>query len=486
MRIAVLLLGMLPTALAAQSLHRRVDRLLDTPPFDRVTWGVVVMDTAGRVRFARNADRLFVPASNTKLVVTAAASVLFPPDSPIETSVFGTGRVADGVLHGDLVVYGRGDPGFSERCYGPDTLALGACEQLWTRLDALADSVYAHGIRHVAGTLVGDGSYFDAQFLHPGWETYDVNWWYGSPVGALGFNDNSVNLTWAPGPAAGAPARITLEPDIDALRLENRTRTTDSGSATTLDFYRHPGTLNVWAEGTVAFGRRPSTEYFALPDPNLYFVEAFRVALARRGVSVAGGIAATTDSTRYHAARETPALVNFASRSRDDLIFPILNTSQNWFAEMLLKGLGRRAGAVGSWETGLAAERRFLIDSVGIDSTAFFLSDGSGLSAGNLVSPRAFAQLLRYMASHPQNAGFLRGLPRSGAIGSLRTRFTETPLAGRVVAKTGSIQHVNSLAGYIERPAGGPLVFAVLANNHSLLGSQVIRQIDSVVVELAR
>jgi D-alanyl-D-alanine carboxypeptidase/D-alanyl-D-alanine-endopeptidase (penicillin-binding protein 4) len=445
-----------------------------------------VTDTAGRVRFARNADRLFIPASNTKLVVTAAASVLLPPDHRIETSIYGTGPLLDGVLEGDLVLYGRGDPSFSERCYGPDTLALGACEGLWDRLDALADSVYAHGIRHVAGALVGDGSYFDAQFLHPGWETYDVNWWYGSPVAALGFNDNSVNLTWAPGPAAGAPARITMEPDLGVLHLENRTRTIDSGRVSTLDFFRQPGTLNVWADGVVAIGRRPTTEYFALPDPNLYFAQAFRLVLARRGVSVAGTTMATTDSTRYRGVRQSPALVTFVSRSRDDLIFPILNTSQNWFAEMLVKTLGRRMGGVGSWEAGLEAERRFLIDSVGIDSTAFSLSDASGLSSGNLVAPRAFVQLLRYMWAHPHNGGFLRALPRAGAIGSLRTRYVDTPLAGRVVAKTGSIQHVNTLSGYIERDRGGPLIFAILANNHALAGSQVIRQIDSIVVETGR
>jgi D-alanyl-D-alanine carboxypeptidase/D-alanyl-D-alanine-endopeptidase (penicillin-binding protein 4) len=481
-----LLFCLLPTALPAQSLQRRLERRLDAPPFDRVTWGVFLTDTAGRVRFARNPDRLFVPASNTKLVVTAAASVLLPPDYRIETSVYATGRVDQGVLQGDLVVYGRGDPTFSERCYGLDTLALGACEGLWQRLDALADSVAAHGIRQVAGALVGDGSYFDGQFLHPGWETYDVNWWYGSPVAALGFNDNSVNLTWAPGPAVGAPARIIVEPDLGLVRLENRTSTTDSATASTLDFFREPGTLNVWAEGTVAFGRRPSTEYFALPDPNLYFAQAFRAALARRGVSVLGGTAATTDSTRYRAARQTAALVTFRSRPRDDLIFPILSTSQNWFAEMLLKGLGRRAQGVGSWDAGLAAERRVLVDSMGIDSSAFFLSDGSGLSAANLVAPRAFAQLLRYMWTHPQNAGFLRALPRAGGIGSLRTRFTDTPVAGRVLAKTGSIQHVNSLSGYIERDRGGPLVFSVMANNHALSGQEVIRQIDSIVVEMGR
>ena len=482
----VLLVALLiPHALEAQRLARRLDRLLDTAPFDRANWGVIVTDTAGRVLYARNADRLFVPASNTKLVVTAAASVLLPRAFRISTSVYGTGPVEDGVLHGDLVVYGRGDPSFSERCYGTDTTVAGACETVWHRLDALADSVQARGIRAVDGALVGDGSYFDAQYAHPGWEAYDLNWWYGSPVAALGVNDNSVNLAWKAGPAPGWPAAITLEPDLAIVRLENRTRTVDSGAATTIDFFREPGTLNVWAEGTVALGRG-RTEYFALPDPNLYFAHAFRAALLRNGVAVTGPTVATADSVRYRAARDTPALVTVCSRPRDDLIFPILNTSQNWFAEMLLKLLGKRFGDEGSWRAGLAVERGFLHDSVGIDTTAFSLSDGSGLSTGNLVSPRAFGQLLRYMWSHAERDGFLRALPRSGQRGSLRTRFLGTPLEGRVLAKTGSIQHVHSLSGYVERTRGGPLIFSVIVNNHTVPGRQVLAQIDSVVVELAR
>ncbi|HET7039000.1 MAG TPA: D-alanyl-D-alanine carboxypeptidase, partial [Gemmatimonadales bacterium] len=176
MRRLILLMILLPMTLPAQTLERRVTRLLDAPPFNRVTWGVVLTDTTGRVRFARNADRLFIPASNTKLVVTAAASALLPPDYRITTSLYGTGPVVDGVLQGDLVIFGRGDPSFSPRCYGPDSLALGACDRLWDRLDAMADSVHARGIRQVTGALVGDGSYFDGELLHGGWRTYDVNW----------------------------------------------------------------------------------------------------------------------------------------------------------------------------------------------------------------------------------------------------------------------------------------------------------------------
>jgi serine-type D-Ala-D-Ala carboxypeptidase/endopeptidase (penicillin-binding protein 4) len=484
--IALLLVSLLPSTAAGQSLRTRIDRLLDQPPFDRATWGVLLTDTTGRVLYARNADRLFVPASNTKLVVTAAVTALLDPDFRIETSLYGSGPLVDGTLRGDLVVYGRGDPTFSERCYGTDTLALGACERAWDRVAALADSVWHRGVRHVAGAVVGDGSYFDGQFVHPGWETYDVNWWYGSPVAALGVNDNSVDITWGPGPHRDAPAVITLSPDFGLVRLENRARTTDSGSTTTIDFFRSAGTLDLWAEGTVALDRRGRTEHFALPDPNLYFAAALRAALLARGISVAGPARATTDSTLYAPVRDAPPFVSLGSRRTADLVFPVLNTSQNWFAEMLLKGLGARYGGAGSWTEGLHVARRFLIDSAGVDSTAFSLSDGSGLSAGNLVSPGAFARLLWYMWGHPQRAGFLRALPRSGQSGSLRTRFVGTPLEGRVVAKTGSIQHVNALSGYIERARGGPLVFSVIANNHTVPGGRMLRQIDSIVVQMGR
>jgi D-alanyl-D-alanine carboxypeptidase/D-alanyl-D-alanine-endopeptidase (penicillin-binding protein 4) len=475
-----------PSLSAQSTLGERIDRLLNAPPFDRALWGVVLVDEQGRELYAHNANRLFIPASNVKLVVAAAASVLLPADYRATTSVHGTGPLSEGVLDGDLVVYGRGDPTFSERCYGADTLAVGACDSLWTRMDALADRIVAAGARHVTGAIVGDGSFFDGVLVHPAWETYDVNWWYAAPVSGLGFNDNSVNVTWGPGPVVDAPAQVRFEPDLGIFTFENRTRTVPPDSDRTIDFFRVPGAMRIWAEGTVPLGHRERTEYFALPDPNRYFAAALRAALARRGVSIAGPTRSTTDSLRYAAARQRTPLVGFASRSLADMLYPILNSSQNWFAEMLLKTVGRAAGGAGSWEAGLEAERRFLIDSVGIDSTAFALSDGSGLSSGNLVTPRAFAQLLAYMARHPRNAGFLRAMPRAGERGSLRSRFVDTPLDGRVLAKTGSIFRVQTLSGYIERPGGGLLAFSVMANNYVAPYRDMMNQIDAVVVELGR
>ena|SRR6266568_843898 len=470
------------------SLEHRLAQLLDVPPFDRANWGLYVVDDRGRVLYQRNADRFYAPASNTKLIVTAAAAVLLPADYRVTTSLYVNGRVAGGVLYGDLVLYGRGDPTWSARCYSVDTLAPGACDSAFTAIDAIADTIRARGIRRISGRVVGDGSYFEPTLIHYAWNAWDLNWWYAAPVSGLGFHDNSVDFHIAPGPAVDAPPVITWSPDLSLFTFENRARTVPAESSSTIgdNFFRKPGTWDVWAEGTVALGRKPSVESVALPDPNLYAARALVASLLKKGVAVEGGAVGTADSLAYRGARGGAPVADYHGRPLADILFPILNTSQNWFAEMLLKILGREFKGEGSWSAGLDVERRFLTDSVKIDSTAFALEDGSGLAAGNLVTPRAFAQLLAYMHRHPKGAPFLAALPHAGQPGSLLRRFVGTPLEARVIAKTGSIDRVNSLSGYVERADGRTISFSIQANSHAVPYQQMLAQIDSVVVEIGR
>ena len=485
--LAILVLATTPGH-AQKDLKHRLDSRLDAPPFNRQLWGVAVVDESGRVLYGRNENRLFVPASNTKLVVSVVAAALLPPDWKVKTSLYG-GPVVGGVLQSDLVLYGRGDPTMDRRCYAADSTAAGACEtDPFTRLRQLADALRAKGVRAIHGDIVGDGSYFEPTLVHPNWEAFDLNWWYAAPVSGLGFQDNSVDFDWVPGAAPGAPAVITMNPNLGDITLENRTVTVPPGGESDIGdrFFRQPGTLDIWAEGTVALDNPRRTDSFALPDPNLYAARALRQVLGEAGIAVLGTTRSTTDSALYATVRATAPLAEVASRPLRDWIFAILNTSQNWFAEMLLKQLGRQFGKGGSWPDGLDFERRFLIDSVKIDSTQFSLSDGSGLSSSNLVSPLAFTQLLRYIRRHPHYATFAAGLPQSGRVGSLRDRFIGTPLAGRVRAKTGSISRVHSLSGYIELDKGKTLTFSVEANNHAQPTRAMLAVIDSIVVEMAR
>jgi serine-type D-Ala-D-Ala carboxypeptidase/endopeptidase (penicillin-binding protein 4) len=478
-----------PCALHAQSLTKRLDRRLDAPPFDRAFWGVAVVDQKGKLVYGRNEHRLFTPASTAKLVVSAVAAALLPPELTVRTSLYAGGPIKDGVLQGDLVLYGRGDPTLGIRCYGTDTLREGACDRdPFARLRVLAEGLKARGVRVVQGDLVGDGSYFEPLQVHPGWELFDLNWWYAAPVSGLGFHDNSIDFTWAPGIAPGAPALISYSPDLEEIVFENRTVTVPAGGVTDIGnrFFRVPGTDRVWAEGTVAMDRAPHIESFAVTDPNRWAARALRQVLAETGIAVAGATRSTTDSMLYRQARAAPPLAEVAGRPVRDWIFPILNTSQNWFAEMLLKQLGKRLGRAGSWEEGLQVEARFLTDSLRIDSTEFALTDGSGLSPENLVSPWALTQLLRAIRAHPHYSAFAAGLPVAGGVGSLRTRFVGTPLEGRVRAKTGSIGRVNALSGYIERPDGRWLTFSIQVNHHTQSTKTVLAAIDSLVGEMGK
>jgi D-alanyl-D-alanine carboxypeptidase/D-alanyl-D-alanine-endopeptidase (penicillin-binding protein 4) len=475
-------------AVAQKDLARRIDARLDATPFNRQFWGIAMVDESGRLVYGRNEARLFIPASNNKLVVTAVASALLPPDWRVKTSLYG-GPIVGGVLQGDLVLYGRGDPTMNRRCYATDTTLTGVCDtDPFARLRQLVDALRSKGVRAIAGDIVGDGSYFEPILVHPNWEAFDLNWWYAAPVSGLGFHDNSVDFEWQPGQAPGMPALITMTPDLGDIAFENRTVTVAPGGESDIGdrFFRHPGTLRIWAEGTVALDNPRRTDSFALPDPNLFTARALRQALADAGIAVTGTTRSTTDSLLYARLRASAPLAEVSSRPLRDWIFPILNTSQNWIAEMLLKQLGKQFGKAGSWPEGLEVERRFLIDSVRVDSTQFSLSDGSGLSSSNLVSPLAFTQILRFMRRHPRYATFAAGLPQAGMVGSLRNRFLGTPLAGRVRAKTGSISRVQSLSGYVELGGGKTLTFSVEANHHAQPSRMMLAMIDSVVVEMAR
>lgn len=481
-------LASLPLSAHAQSLSRRLDRLLDAPPFDRHHWGVVVLDTAGRVLYQRNHTRLFIPASNTKLVVSALAAALLPPDSGVRTSVYADGELGpDGVVRGDLVLYGRGDPTMSRRCFDADTSRAGACETDPMRpLRELAGQLRARGVRAVTGDLVGDGSWFEPTLVHGTWEQGDLPWWFAAPVSGLAFNDNSLDLRWAPGPEVGAPGRLTLAPDFGVVTLENRTRTVPRDTSPGLDVGREGDGFRLWVTGTIRVGDTARTSYVAVADPNRWAALALRAALLEADIAVLGATRSTTDSLRFAAARLRPPLAEVTSRPFREWLVPILGPSQNLFAEMLLKQLGRGFAGAGSWRAALQFERRFLIDSVRVDSTQVALGDGSGLSHRNVASPMAFARLLLWMRSHPRFPVFHAALPVAGRTGTLRTRLTGTPVEGLVAAKTGTISRVTALSGYVTLPNGRTRIFSIQTNNHDLGGGAMAARIDSLVVQIGR
>ncbi|MFN2421145.1 MAG: D-alanyl-D-alanine carboxypeptidase/D-alanyl-D-alanine-endopeptidase [Gemmatimonadota bacterium] len=432
-------------------------------PLARAHWGVAVYDLADRRWVALyDADRYFVPASNLKLVVTAVALERLGPAYTWRTSIYGSAPVGrDGTLRGDLVLYGRGDPNLSGRFAGTITAVF----------EALADSLAARGLRRVSGALLADESHWDTDYLRGEWESYDTLWWYAAPVGALGFNDNAVDFAVRPGSRVGERPVVEGQPESEFWTLENRAETGPPGAARTFDLRRVPGTNRIEAYGVLPLDADPRTEYFAVIDPAGWAGTVFREVLAQRGITIEGPVRVVSEAERSPvAAGDTIALAAWISPPLERVVETVNQRSQNWHAEMVLKTLGREIAGEGSWPAGFRAERSALA-ALGVDTTAFLLRDASGLAAENLVTPRALVELLAAARRRPWGTTFLASLPvAAGSTGSLRSRFANTVGAGRVRAKTGFIENVYALAGYLTTLAGREIAFSVIVNQTGTAG----------------
>ncbi len=444
-------------------------------PLARAHWGVAVYDpSANRWIAAHAADRYFVPASNLKLVVTAVALERLGPDFTWRTSVYGTAPVGgDGVLRGDLVLYGRGDPNLSGRF----------TDSMTAIFEAMADSLAARGVSRVTGRLVADASRWDDEPLRGEWESYDTLWWYAAPVGPLGFNDNAIDFAIRPGAGVGDAPVVEGSPASAFWSLENRALTGPPGAPRTFDLTREPGTNRVLAYGVLPLDASPRTEYFAVVDPAAWTGAVLQEVLSARGIAVEGPVEVVRDPVASPVARgDTVALASWTSPPLARVVETINGRSQNWHAEQLLKTLGREVAGEGSWSAGLRVERETLA-RMGVDTTAFLLHDASGLASGNLVTPRALVELLAAARKRPWGEAYARSLPLAGGeTGSLRRRFANTVGAGRVRGKTGFIENVHSLSGYLDTVDGRTLVYSVIVNQTGPApGSSVTDAIDRLV-----
>jgi D-alanyl-D-alanine carboxypeptidase/D-alanyl-D-alanine-endopeptidase (penicillin-binding protein 4) len=445
-----------------------------TGPLARAHWGIAVWDLgAGRWVARHEADRYLVPASNLKLVVSATGLELLGADYAWRTSVYGTAPIGPGgVLDGDLVLYGRGDANLSGR-FAPSMTAI---------FEGLADSLAARGLGRVTGALLADESLWDADYVRGDWAGYDLLWWYAAPVGALGFNDNSIDVHIRPAERVGDPPVVEGEPLSSFYTIENRAVTGPAGGKTTFDLTREPGTNHVIAYGSLPLDTEPDVEYFAVVDPAGWTATVFSEVLARRGIEIEGSVRTISRAADSPvAAGDTVALAAHVGPPLARVVDAVLGRSQNWHAEQLLKTIGLEVEGEGSWAAGLEVERRTLA-ALGVDTTAFRLRDASGLSSANLVTTQAVVSLLRAMRGRPGSAAFYAALPVAAETGSLKRRFTDTPAAGRVHAKTGYIENVYSLSGYLTTLQGAEYAFSVIVNQTA--GESAEAAIDRLVVGL--
>jgi D-alanyl-D-alanine carboxypeptidase/D-alanyl-D-alanine-endopeptidase (penicillin-binding protein 4) len=466
-----------PAAPGRRATALRVDlaRLFGAPVFAHAFWAVRIESLrTGEVLFSLNPGIHVMPASNMKIVTLAAAAERLGWDYRFETKLVSAAPVTDGVLQGDLVVVGGGDPSLNER--------NGRAAAVF---DAWAASLETAGIHAVAGALVADGRAFDREGLGAGWAWDDLAYGYAAPVGALEFDEGLARLTITPGAAPGDPAALALEPPESGLVVTNLVTTGAADERPSLDFRRLPGQARLEARGTVPAGAAPLVRSVSVDDPAAYFARAARAALAARGIEIRGGAAT---------AAERPAAADAAAGGRvlaltqspplSDIATVLMKVSQNLYAETLLKALGRDGGP-GTAERGIAAVRDVLA-GWGLDPDGYVQVDGSGLSRYDYVTADLIVAILKHLYDDPRHRDpFLATLPIAGVDGTLAGRLEHTPAAGNARAKTGTLANVRALSGYVTTRDGEPLVFSIIANNFLVPASTVTQTADAAVARLA-
>lgn len=460
-----------PPALSFAAL---ADSLINGSDLNQTHWGIEVFDPArNRSLYSYEADRHFIPASNTKLVVTAVALGLLGPDFQYRTELLATGMPGDSAID-RLVLVGRGDPSWSARFHASD---FAVAEQL-------ADSVMLAGVRQIRQELIVDASYLGMERVHSAWEVGDLPYAYAAPVGSIAVAEGVLRLIVAPGSSHGAPASVSVlgVNDVFPIRADVMTDSARNSTNLDVDFQSWPDTIRLTGSAPL---RRPDTTAIAVPDANRYAAAVFADALARRGISTAA-VRIVYDTLEAPALRAAAnrALASWTSPPLPAMVAAIMQPSQNWIAETLVRTLGAHQLNRGTWAGGIEVERRYLIDVARLDSTSFSLRDASGLTAQNLLSPRAIVQLLEHVRQASWANLYRHGLPTPGlARSTLSNRLAG--LEGRVFAKTGTIANVNSLSGYLITRAGRELTFSIMTNSSGRPSAQVRRGIDRLVTVLA-
>lgn len=467
---------------AVEPLAAEIDGLVSgAKALEGAFWGVeVVRLSDGKILYEHDAGLRFVPASNTKLFSTALALRTLGPDYRFATTV----RAEP---NGDLALVGGGDPTLTNRVSGraypyskdgPIGDGVGAVAQL-------ADQLVAGGLTEVRGDIIGDDTRYPWAPIPDGWSSGDWLYDYGSPVSALVVDDNRFTVGIGPGEAEGDLARLTVNLGMEWLTIENRVTT--GGAKREIHVEGQPGSAELRIWGNIPVGDAGVRESLAIADPARYGAEALRSALVERGVAVRGR--AVARHRFLDAGKETAGvgreLARRVSPPLSEIIQVTDKVSQNLYAEVLLREVGRERRSSGTVEGGMAELREFLGEA-GVAEEAYRLRDGSGMARNGLVSPRAVIGLLRFMWASGDREMWVGMLPVGGKDGTLRNRFGGRGEASGIHAKTGSLGNVRALGGYARSGRYGDLAFSMMVNHYLVADSEVTGLLDKIGLALVR
>lgn len=474
-----------PQTQSLAELQSGIRSILLRPELARSHIGIKIVSLATGVTVSeQNAEKYFMPASNMKNFTVAAALDRLSPNHRFTTSVYAPAPPdASGTIRGDVIVYGRGDPLIS-------TAPQNGASQ--STLDDLAAKIAASGVKRIEGSLVGDESYFSGDPVQVTWEWDDLQWESGAEVSALSINDNLIRLQIAPGAAVGAPLSVSLAPANQLFTIINFSQTGAAGTKQELEVYKRLGTNVLEIRGTMPVGGKNWSNLIAVAKPAELFVALLKNALAQKGVVVSGQTRAVDAKARKPAPLDLTKwteIARYDSQPFSVIAAKTMKPSQNTYTEIILRTLGETFGDKTepnktSAERGIGVIKKFLTEA-GISADSVVQWDGSGLSRHNLITPNAAAQLYVFMNKHRSAAAWRESLTIAGVDGTLQNRFKNTIAAGNVRGKTGTIDQVSALSGYLTTAAGEPLAFSIIINTLPAGSALQRRTIDEIVLLLA-
>jgi D-alanyl-D-alanine carboxypeptidase/D-alanyl-D-alanine-endopeptidase (penicillin-binding protein 4) len=436
-------------------------------------WAVDVRSLdRGESLLSLNAGKLVMPASNMKILTLATAAEILGWDARLTTTLEAVGSVANGVLEGDLIVRGAGDPTINMR-NGRGALVFAE----W------ANALRKGGIASIHGRIVGDDQAFDDEGLGAGWAWDYLQYGYAAPVGALQYNEDVAELLVAPGAIEGDPATIRLSAG-SGLIITNRAVTGAAGSAETIEYKRHLEAPIVEITGSIPLGGQQGTRNVAVVNPTLFFAQSLKDALIASGIEVSGEAADLDDiAAHLDPAAERRIVTSSESPPLREMADVLMKVSQNLYAETLLKWVGRVRAGLGTFAAGREAVQATL-RTWGVPDQSYVIADGSGLSRYNYVTASTLAAVLERMYKDPKHRdAFLSSLPVAGQHGTMAARLRRTRAEGNAVVKTGSISNVRALSGFVRARNGEMLVFSIVANDF-VVPAATVNWITDLAVEI--
>ena len=455
-------------------LQNELDSIFNDPNFTNAIWGVAIQSLeTGEYLYKRNENISLMPASNMKIFTTATALALLGPDYKYTTNLLTNGKIEENIIKGDLIIKGSGDPTFPIKAEEDSSNIL---------FNSWINSLKNLGITEIQGDIIGDDNCFDNQALGAGWSWDNETYGYSAPTSGLCYNNNYITLSISPGQYIGSTAEIKMSPKTKYVTLNNKIRTDTSSN---FDYYRKSGANIIDAFGTISLGVRTRNNTIAIHNPALYAATMLKEMLEEAGISVAGS---AMDISNVNPKKEFTTVYQILNSSNSAFLSEIIKlinkNSQNLYTEQLLKTLSKEFNGLGSVENSVEIAKSFLSE-IGIDTDRIKIADGSGLSRLNLVTPMHVLAVLKHMYRHQYWNEFYNSLPIAGVDGTLSGRMKNSEAAENVRAKTGSINYVRALSGYVTSKDGEMFVFSMIANNYTVPTSLANSIQDSVCIRLA-